>query len=289
MLASYILFLFTLYTTRHCCTDFCAQPRQRSNSNNSRSGSEHDDGEEERQRLVGADADNENGKGNGNGQSTAHEPHERRRGAEGEKERGGRRDSAASAADNPSSSGAACWANFKRGLSRANSVINFPTDFVFRWTIPTFHWSVFFLVSLLWIFALSFALMTCVQFIGCVLGVDQALAGLLILSVGASLPDAIAMGVVARRGHGAMSLSGLVGSNIFDILVGLGFPWFLYNLLHGPFKVTSHSVFQAIVFAVSAVTAIGFSFFVTHMEIRPSLAVIPSILYVVYLLSEILL
>lgn len=38
-------------------------------------------------------------------------------------------------------------------------------------------------------------------------------------AIGASLPDAITMGVVAKNGHGAMAVGGLVGSNIFDILM----------------------------------------------------------------------
>ena len=33
--------------------------------------------------------------------------------------------------------------------------------------------------------------------------------------------------MVARDGHGDMAVSNSIGSNVFDILLGLGLPWFL--------------------------------------------------------------
>ena len=33
--------------------------------------------------------------------------------------------------------------------------------------------------------------------------------------------------MVTRDGHGDMAVSNSIGSNVFDILLGLGLPWFL--------------------------------------------------------------
>ena len=56
---------------------------------------------------------------------------------------------------------------------------------------------------------------------------------LTILAAGTSVPDMFASIMVARQGRGEMAISNAVGSNIFDILVGLGLPWLLALLFLG--------------------------------------------------------
>ena len=48
---------------------------------------------------------------------------------------------------------------------------------------------------------------------------------LTVLAAGTSVPDLISSIIVARQGRGEMAVANAVGSNIFDILVGLGLPW----------------------------------------------------------------
>jgi Ca2+/Na+ antiporter len=62
---------------------------------------------------------------------------------------------------------------------------------------------------------------------GCVLGVPGLVMGLLIIAAGTSVPDALASVMVARNGQGDMAVANVLGSNIFNIFVGLGLPWFL--------------------------------------------------------------
>jgi len=50
-----------------------------------------------------------------------------------------------------------------------------------------------------------------------------------VLAAGTSVPDLLSSVIVARRGHGDMAVSSSIGSNIFDILVGLPIPWILYT------------------------------------------------------------
>ncbi|KAK7891236.1 hypothetical protein WMY93_023199 [Mugilogobius chulae] len=54
---------------------------------------------------------------------------------------------------------------------------------------------------------------------------------------------------VARKGLGDMAVSSSVGSNIFDITVGLPVPWLMYSFIHGfaPVAVSSNGLFCAIV------------------------------------------
>jgi len=56
--------------------------------------------------------------------------------------------------------------------------------------------------------------------------------GLTVLSAGTSVPDALSSIMVAQRGLGDMAVSNALGSNVFDILLGLGFPYFISNIKH---------------------------------------------------------
>jgi Ca2+/Na+ antiporter len=42
---------------------------------------------------------------------------------------------------------------------------------------------------------------------------------------GTSVPDALSSLFVAQDGEGDMAVSNAIGSNVFDILMGLGLPW----------------------------------------------------------------
>merc|ERR1712204_150001 len=53
--------------------------------------------------------------------------------------------------------------------------------------------------------------------------------GLTFIAAGTSVPDLLTSVIVARRGQGDKAVSSSIGSNIFDILIGLPVPWILYN------------------------------------------------------------
>jgi len=55
--------------------------------------------------------------------------------------------------------------------------------------------------------------------------------GVTVLAAGTSVPDAIGSLLVARDGQGDMAVSNAIGSNVFDILLGLGLPWTLSGLI----------------------------------------------------------
>merc|ERR1719316_1230100 len=51
--------------------------------------------------------------------------------------------------------------------------------------------------------------------------------GLIFLAAGTSVPDALGSVAVAKQGEGDMAVANALGSNVFDILLGLGVPWLL--------------------------------------------------------------
>ena len=72
-----------------------------------------------------------------------------------------------------------------------------------------------------------------VTVIGDVFQVPIVIMGLTFLAAGTSVPDLLTSVIVAKQGHGDMAVSSSIGSNIFDILVGLPVPWLLYCLVNG--------------------------------------------------------
>ena len=94
------------------------------------------------------------------------------------------------------------------------------------------YWKVFF-ISIVWIAVLSWGLVEIAVLAAHDLGIPQVIIALTILAAGTSIPDLLSSLIVAKKGRGDMAVSNAVGSNVFDILIGLGFPWFLYVVVTG--------------------------------------------------------
>ena len=57
--------------------------------------------------------------------------------------------------------------------------------------------------------------------------------GLTVGAISTTSPDAFMSFLCARAGHGDMSVSNAIGSNIFDVLIALGLPWLVYSAIYG--------------------------------------------------------
>jgi cation:H+ antiporter len=60
---------------------------------------------------------------------------------------------------------------------------------------------------------------------------NATILSLLVVALGTSLPDLLVSMSAARKGAGSMAVANAVGSNTFNILVGLGLPWGIRALL----------------------------------------------------------
>jgi sodium/potassium/calcium exchanger 1 len=121
-------------------------------------------------------------------------------------------------------------------LSWIQYVVVFPLVFVMVMTIPDVRrpgWSkwcyVSFGLSIAWIGGFSYLMVEWTETIGNTIGIPSVIMGLTVLAAGTSVPDLLSSVIVARRGAGDMAVSSSIGSNIFDILVGLPIPWLLYT------------------------------------------------------------
>ena len=86
-----------------------------------------------------------------------------------------------------------------------------------------------FVLSIMWIGFFSYFMVDWAEIIGHTIGIPSVIMGLTLLAAGTSVPDLLTSVIVARMGEGDMALSSSIGSNIFDILVGLPLPWICYT------------------------------------------------------------
>ncbi|XP_057699292.1 sodium/potassium/calcium exchanger 3-like isoform X2 [Corythoichthys intestinalis] len=112
-----------------------------------------------------------------------------------------------------------------------------PLSLLFFFTVPNCgkrRWEKWFMVTFLtatiWIAGLSYIMVWMVTVIGFTLGIPDVIMGITFLAAGTSVPDCMASVIVARQGLGDMAISNSIGSNVFDILVGLGLPWAVQTL-----------------------------------------------------------
>ena len=123
----------------------------------------------------------------------------------------------------------------KTAFDKFIDIICVPWSFIFSWTIPDAgeqseykkYFVITFCMCLLWITVLSYILCDMVARLGCMWHVPAPIMGLTVLAAGTSVPDALGSIVAAREGMGDMACSNAIGSNVFDICLGLGLPYLL--------------------------------------------------------------
>uniref|UniRef100_A0A7M4FPJ7 Sodium/potassium/calcium exchanger 1 n=1 Tax=Crocodylus porosus TaxID=8502 RepID=A0A7M4FPJ7_CROPO len=148
-----------------------------------------------------------------------------------------------------------------------------------------------FLGSILWIAIFSYLMVWWAHQVGETIGISEEIMGLTILAAGTSIPDLITSVIVARKGLGDMAVSSSVGSNIFDITVGLPVPWFLYSLFNG-FKsvpVSSNGLFCAIVLLFLMLLFVIISIATSKWKMNKFLGFTMFALYFVFLIVSVML
>merc|ERR1719375_180762 len=91
--------------------------------------------------------------------------------------------------------------------------------------------SVAFAVVIFWVALFTYVMVDGAGRLGCVVGMPHVIMGYTILAAGTSVPDMIASISVARDDEADMAAANAVGSNTFDILLGLGAPWLIGALM----------------------------------------------------------
>lgn len=84
-----------------------------------------------------------------------------------------------------------------------------------------------FLMSLVWIAIYTWLMVFSAETFASTIGMPDTILGFTFLAAGTSVPDLLSSVFVSRLGYGDMAVSSSIGSNIFDILVGLPIPWLI--------------------------------------------------------------
>ncbi|RDD42636.1 Sodium/potassium/calcium exchanger 4 [Trichoplax sp. H2] len=155
-----------------------------------------------------------------------------------------------------------------------------------RWT----RWyMVTFIMSVVWIAGFSYILVWMVTVIGFTFGIPDTVMGLTLLAAGTSVPDAIASLIVARQGSGDMAVSNSVGSNIFDILLGLGLPWFLRTTIYSTtVKINSRGLTLSVMLLCANVVLMFICIHCNKWKLNKKLGVIFLFLYCVFIVISML-
>lgn len=106
----------------------------------------------------------------------------------------------------------------------------------FDWLLSKFfpsaeHYLMVFGISIVLIALLCWVLVESAIGISVILDIPEVVIALTVLAVGTSVPDMVSSVIVAKQGRAGMAVSNAIGSNIFDIFIGLGLPWMVKILI----------------------------------------------------------
>ena len=153
----------------------------------------------------------------------------------------------------------------------------------FRIKSPT----IIFFLSILYIAGISWALVELSINLAHLLHVPEILIGVTVLAVGTSLPDLLSSLIVAKNNKGDMAVSNAIGSNVFDILVGLGLPLFVYSLSFGKEMVIHNAdIGFNVFFLLGTVFVTFFLFWVKKWRITKLSGGILFLLYITYVVLQ---
>lgn len=183
-------------------------------------------------------------------------------------------------------------------MNKIKWILTWPLIFVLFCTIPNCSkprwesWFMFtFILSTLWIALFSYFMVWMVTVIGYTLGIPDVIMGITFLAAGTSVPDCMASLIVARQGLGDMAVSNTIGSNVFDILVGLGVPWGLQTMAidyGSTVKINSKGLVYSVALLLGSVALTVFGIHVNKWKLDKKLGIYVLFLYAVFLCFSIL-
>ncbi|KAM4522272.1 sodium/potassium/calcium exchanger 4 isoform 2-T2 [Odontesthes bonariensis] len=186
-----------------------------------------------------------------------------------------------------------------RGIgSKLKWLMSWPLLLLLFFTVPNCakpRWEKYFMLSFIlstvWIAVFSYFMVWMVTVIGYTLGIPDVIMGITFLAAGTSVPDCIASLIVARQGLGDMAVSNTIGSNVFDILVGLGVPWAIQTMCvsyGSEVMINSRGLVYSVVLLLGSVALTVLGIHLNKWRLDFKLGVYVLVLYAVFLCFSIL-
>lgn len=163
-----------------------------------------------------------------------------------------------------------------------------PLDFLLKYTMPKakWNWGVF-IMSIVWISGLSWLLVESAIHVSKVLNIPEAIIALTVLAIGTSVPDLMSSYIVAKNGKGGMAISNAIGSNIFDILIGLGLPWLIVLVVFGrEVEVVRENLLSSVMLLFGSVVVVLVILAIRKWKIRKQTGILLILIYLAYLVYQ---
>ncbi|XP_022255030.1 sodium/potassium/calcium exchanger 4-like, partial [Limulus polyphemus] len=149
-----------------------------------------------------------------------------------------------------------------------------------------------FFLSVTWIAVFSYIMVWMVTLIGFTMGIPDSIMGLTFLAAGTSVPDAFASLLVAKQGQGDMAVSNSMGSNVFDILIGLAIPWFIQTAMVKPgslAKIDSKGLVYSVVLLFLTIIITIYGIYKSNWQLTRRLGMLALGVYFIFLFISIML
>ncbi|MDX1475727.1 MAG: hypothetical protein R3309_16255, partial [Reinekea sp.] len=143
-------------------------------------------------------------------------------------------------------------------------------------------------ISIVFLAVLSHFMVESAVHIAHSIGLPEVIIALTILAAGTSIPDLMSSIIVARKGQGDMAIANAVGSNLFDIAIGLGLPWiFVILWRRESVLVVTENLESSIVLLFATVVALMFLLITRRWAIGRFAGVLLIGAYLWYLFTQI--
>jgi Ca2+/Na+ antiporter len=181
-------------------------------------------------------------------------------------------------------------------------IVFFPMRLAFFLTIPNVNrgptWAkmypVSFIICICWIGASCYVSTWMITIIGYTFSIPDSVMGLTFLAVGTSFPEVFSAYMVSRAGHGSMAVSTSIGSNTFDILIGLGLPWFIMSLVQGAnegiwlIKVESKGLGHVVTSLLVSLVTLYVLLIISKFTLSKKLGLVCMLIYLVFVVMSVL-
>ncbi len=165
-----------------------------------------------------------------------------------------------------------------------------PFDFLLNKFFPRQrHYYINFFISILFIGLLCWVLVESAVKISGILHIPEVFIALIVLAAGTSVPDLMSSVIVARQGRGGMAISNAIGSNIFDILIGLGLPWLVILTFSRDYIVVSRQdMLSSVLLLLGSVITVFVILAIQKWKTTHRAGYFLIILYIIFLVLELL-
>jgi K+-dependent Na+/Ca+ exchanger-like protein len=165
-----------------------------------------------------------------------------------------------------------------------------PVDFILKKLFPPAKYNLaIFFISIAIIAGISWVLVESAIHIAHILHISEAVIAVTVLAIGTSIPDLLSSMIVSKQGRGGMAISNAIGSNIFDISIGLGIPFMIIIFsTGGEASLDVGSIEQSVYFLLASVFIVFFLFIINKWKVGRIFGISLVLIYVAYLIWAII-